>query len=120
MLDESKELMLLVLAICVPIMVILMIILILILIYKQCHPSRYQLVTKPLDNTVVLDMSSKSGGSTVTGTTYLGDSSTQKDTFEDTYSGSGAGLDLRWRKEKCDHDNLQEILCSLREVSPVK
>ena len=90
--DESKELMLLVLAICVPIMVILMIILILILIYKQCRPIRYQLVTKPLDNTVVIDMSSKSGGSTVTGTTYLGDSSTQKDTFEDTYSGSGAGL----------------------------
>jgi len=92
--DESKELMLLVLAICVPIMVILMIILILILIYKQCRPSRYHLVTKPLDNTVVIDMSSKSGGSTVTGTTYLGDSSTQKDTFEDTYSGSGAGNPL--------------------------
>ena len=84
--------MLLVLAICVPILVILMIILILILIYKQCRPIRYQLVTKPLDNTVVIDMSSsKSGGSTVTGTTYLGDNSTQKDTFEDTYSGSGAG-----------------------------
>ena len=114
--------MLLVLAICVPIMVILMIILILILIYKQCRPSRYQLVTKPLDNTVVIDMSSKSGGSTVTGTTYLGDSSTQKDTFEDTYSGSGAGLDyLRLRQEKCDHVTmLQETLCSLREVSPAK
>ena len=114
--------MLLVLAICVPIMVILMIILILILIYKQCRPSRYHLVTKPLDNTVVIDMSSKSGGSTVTGTTYLGDSSTQKDTFEDTYSGSGAGLVLILRKEKCEHHVtvLQEILCLLREVSPVK
>ena len=114
--------MLLVLAICVPIMVILMIILILILIYKQCRPSRYHLVTKPLDNTVVIDMSSKSGGSTVTGTTYLGDSSTQKDTFEDTYSGSGAGLVLILRKEKCQHHVtvFQEILCLLREVLPVK
>jgi TGF-beta receptor type-1 len=79
----------LVLAISVPILVVMVMILILLLIYRQCHPRfGYQMVTKPFQNTVVLDLSSKK--STVS--TYLDESqSTLKEMLESTYSGSGAG-----------------------------
>merc|ERR1719283_383943 len=89
--DEQKDdQLLLVLAISVPVLVILVLILIVVLIYKQCHPRLgYQMVSKPFQNTVVIDLSSKK--STVS--TYLPDESqsTLKEMLENTYSGSGAG-----------------------------
>jgi len=87
--DEDKQDLLLVLAISVPILVVMVMILILLLIYRQCHPRfGYQMVTKPFQNTVVIDLSSKK--STVS--TYLDESqSTLKEMLESTYSGSGAG-----------------------------
>jgi len=87
--DESKQDLLLVLAISVPILVVMVMILILLLIYRQCHPRfGYQMVAKPFQNTVVIDLSSKK--STVS--TYLDESqSTLKEMLESTYSGSGAG-----------------------------
>jgi len=86
---EEKQELLLVLAVCVPILVVLVLILTLIMVYRQCHPRLgYQMVTKPFQNTVVIDLSSKK--STVS--TCLDESqSTLKEMLESTYSGSGAG-----------------------------
>lgn len=89
----DKSTLLLILAITVPIITLALIILISILIYRQCHPRfGYQMVSKPVQNTVVIDLGSKLP---LTSSTCLDESqNTLKEMLESTCSGSGAGLPI--------------------------
>lgn len=89
--DESGTL-LLILAITVPIITIILIILISILIYRQCHPRLgYQMVAKPIQNTVVIDLGSSKPLASCLDETQT---SSLKEIWESTCSGSGAGLPI--------------------------
>jgi len=90
---QDKNTLLLILAIAVPIITLALIILISILIYRQCHPRfGYQIVSKPVQNTVVIDLSSKNN---LTASTCLDESQTTlKEMLESTCSGSGSGLPI--------------------------
>ncbi|XP_023329711.1 TGF-beta receptor type-1 [Eurytemora carolleeae] len=91
--SPDRSTLLLILAIAVPIITLALIILISILIYRQCHPRfGYQMVSKPVQNTVVIDLSSNQQ---LTGSTCVDESeSILKCMLESTCSGSGAGLPI--------------------------
>jgi len=91
--DPDRSPLLLILAIAVPIITLALVILISILIYRQCHPRfGYQMVAKPIQNTVVIDLGSSRP---LTSSGCMDESqSTLKDMIESTCSGSGAGLPI--------------------------
>lgn len=106
--DPNQHL-LTILAISVPLVVLMLFILVMLLIYRQCFPRfGYQMVAKPFQNTVVIDLSSNK--STVS--TYLTDESqsTMKESLESTYSGSGSGNPMLVQRSIARQVNLLECV----------
>jgi len=106
---DHNQTLLLILAISVPTVVLLLVILIILLIYRQCSPrSAYQMVGKPYPSTIVVDLSSSK--SVVS--TYLADESqsTQKESLESTYSGSGAGNPMLVQRSIARQVSLKECV----------
>eukprot|EP00088_Acartia_fossae_P017910 TRINITY_DN20255_c0_g1_i1.p1 TRINITY_DN20255_c0_g1~~TRINITY_DN20255_c0_g1_i1.p1 ORF type:complete len:556 (+),score=99.37 TRINITY_DN20255_c0_g1_i1:38-1705(+) len=82
----------LILSILIPVVFLALFALIVILIYKQCQPRLgYQVVSKPVQNTVVIDISSNR---TLSSHIVDDSQSTLKEMLESTCSGSGAGLPI--------------------------
>jgi len=106
---DTKQDLLMVLAISVPLVVVLLLVLILVLLYRQCFPSfRYQMVSKPFQNTVVIDL----GSAKSTASSYLTDESqsTMKESLESTYSGSGSGNPLLVPRSIARQVNLMTVV----------
>jgi len=105
--EESGQQLLLALAVSVPLLIVMVGLLILVLLYRQCYPRGYSIVAKPLQSTVVIDLSSNK--STVT--TYMDESqSTMKEILESSYSGSGAGNPLLVQRSIARQVSLSECV----------
>jgi len=107
---DTNDDLLLSLVVSVPICIVVLLLLLIVLIHRQCRQvTRYQIVDKPIQNTVVIDLSStKSANSTG----FLDDSQTTtiKEMLEMTCSGSGSGLPLLVQRSIARQVSLLELV----------